>query len=106
MDVIGPDGQSAAGFGACAEPGNHISLGRAGSLVIGSVGTHIAASVRVVTEQCEAVATVTDGYFMVPPHLTPNPHVLHAVHMIGTDGEHLGAVTELTAPGSALPVTD
>ncbi|WP_034264089.1 hypothetical protein [Actinospica robiniae] len=105
VDVIGPDGQSAAGFGACAAPGNHISLGRAGSLVIGSVGTHTAASVRVVTEHGEAVVPVTEGYFMVPPHLTSNHRVLHAVHMIGPAGEHLGAVSDLIAPGSGQPIT-
>lgn len=103
LDVAATDGQSATGTGACQGPDNHVSLDRAGSLVVGSVGTHPVDTVRVTTPHGTATVEVTAGYFLIPPHLTPEHDVRHTVTLLRPTGAILGQVTDLPAPGSAVP---
>ena len=105
LDVSRPGTGSATGSGACGTPDDRLSLDRAGALVIGSVGRHPAAAVRITTVHGRATADVDTGYFLIPPALTPQPGVLHTVQMLGPAGETIGHVTGLPAPGSAPPST-
>jgi hypothetical protein len=103
LDVAATDSQSTTGYGACGGPDNLVSLGRAGSLVVGSVGTRPVDTVRVTTPHGTATLEVTAGYFLVPPHLTPEHDVRHTVTLLRSTGAILGQVTDLPAPGSANP---
>lgn len=102
VDVAAADGQSTTGHGACGVPDNYVSLSRAGSLVVGSVGIHRADSVRVTTLHGTATLEVTAGYFLISPHLTPD-NTRHAVTLLRSDGTVLGQITDMPAPGSAVP---
>lgn len=103
VDVAAADGQSATGHGACGAPDNHVSLSRAGSLVVGSVGIHRADTVRVTTSHGTATLQVTADYFLIPPHLSPEHDVRHTVALLRSTGTVLGQVTGLPVPGSAVP---
>ena len=103
VDVAATDGQSTVGHGACGGAENLVSLGRAGSLVVGSVGTYPADTVRVTTPYGTATVDVTAGYFLIPPHLTPEHDVRHTMILLRSTGALLGQVTDLPAPGSAVP---
>ena len=103
VDVAAADGQSATGYGACGFSDNHVSLSRAGSLVVGSVGTYPADTVRVSTSHGTAIVQVTIGYFLIPPHLTAEDDLRHTVTLLRSTGTILGQITDLPAPGSAVP---
>lgn len=103
LDVAETDGKSTTGVGGCSGPSNYVTLGRSGSLVVGSVGTHPADTVRVTTPHGTATLQVTAGYFLIPPHLTAEHDVRHAVTLLRSTGTVLGQVTDLAAPGSAVP---
>jgi len=103
VDVAAADGQSATGHGACGAPDNHVSLSRAGSLVVGSVGIHRADTVRVTTLHGTATLQVTAGYFLIPPHLSPEHDVRHTVTLLRSNGTVLGQITDVSAPGSVVP---
>ncbi len=103
VDVAAADGQSATGHGACGVPDNHVSLSRAGSLVVGSVGTYAADTVRVSTSHGTATLQVTDGYFLIPPHLAAEHDLRHTVTLLRSTGTILGQITDLPAPGTAVP---
>ncbi len=114
VDVASPDGVTSTGFGACSVAGasGKVSLGRAGSIVVGSVDTHLAHAAAVTTRYGTVTVTVAvavtaaavgaaSGYFLVPSRLNPGGDVMHAITLIGDDGAVLGSVTGLPAPGSA-----
>lgn len=103
VDVAAADGTTTTGHGGCGIGGNAVSLGRAGSLVVGSVGTLPVDTVRVTTPHGTAALDVTAGYFLIPPRLAPEHDVRHTVILIGSTGAVLGQVTDLLAPGSAVP---
>ncbi len=103
VDVAAADGQSATGHGACGAPDNHVSLSRAGSLVVGSVGLHGADTVRVTTLHGTAALEVAAGYFLIPPHLTPGHDMRHTITLLRSTGTVLGHVVDLPAPGSTTP---
>src|SRR5581483_1706236 len=103
VDVAPVDGQSATGHGACGAPDNHVSLSRAGSLVVGSVGIHRADTVRVTTPHGTTTLDVTAGYFLIPPHLSPEHDVRHTVTLLRSNGTVLGQISGVPAPGSAVP---
>jgi hypothetical protein len=103
--VTAPNTQRTTGFGACTAPGEQLSLDRAGSIVVGSVGKNPAATVKLTTVHGSATVSVDTGYFLVPPALTPDRGVLHAAQMLGAAGQEIGHVTDLPAPGSAQPVS-
>ena len=101
--MAAPDGQSAAGHGACGVPDNHVSLSRAGSLVVGSVGIHAADTVRLTTSHGTATRQVTADYFLIPPHLTAEHDLRYTVTLLRSTGTVLSQITDLPAPGSAVP---
>jgi hypothetical protein len=103
VDVTADAGHSATGTGACTVPDERISLNRAGSLVVGSVGSNPAASVRVTTQQGTATLPVTAGYFLVPPDLTAEPDARHDLALMDSAGAVTAEATELAAPGATLP---
>jgi type 1 fimbria pilin len=103
LDVAAADGKSATGIGGCSGPGNYVTLGRSGSLVFGSVGTHPADTVRVTTPHGTATLQLTAGYFLVPPHLSAEHDVRTTVTLLGSTGTVLDQVTDLPAPGRAVP---
>lgn len=103
LDVAATDGKSTTGTGGCSGPSDRVSLGRSGSLVFGSVGTHPADTVRITTPHGNATLQVTAGYFLVPPHLSAEPDVRHTVTLLRSTGTVIGQVTDLPAPGSAVP---
>ena len=103
LDVAETDGKSTTGVGGCSGPSNYVTLGRSGSLVFGSVGTQPVDTVRVTTLHGTATLEVTAGYFLVPPHLSPEHDVRHTVILLRSNGTILGQVTDLPAPGRAVP---
>ncbi len=103
LDVAATDSLSTNGHGACGWAKSLVSLNRAGSLVVGSVGTYPADTVRVTNQHGTATLDVTFGYFLIPPHLTPEHDVRHTVILLRSAGGVLGQVTDLSAPGSAVP---
>jgi hypothetical protein len=106
LEVSSPGSDQATGTGACSAPDNHVSLGRTGSIVVGSVGMHPAATVCITTARGAATVETAAGYFLVPPHLTLDRDTLHTVTLIHSTGTVLGQVTDLPAPGSDTPVRD
>jgi hypothetical protein len=103
LDVTAPDGYSANGSGACQAPDEKVTLNRAGVLIVGSVGTQPATSVRVSGRSGIATLPVTAGYFLVPPTLSPGLDESYSVTLVGSDGTMLGEVADLHAPGGAVP---
>lgn len=103
LDVAATDGKSTTGTGGCSGPSNYVALRRSGSLVVGSVDTHPVDTVRVTTPHGTATLQVTAGYFLIPSHLSPEHDVRHTVTLLGSTGTILGQVTDLPAPGRAVP---
>jgi hypothetical protein len=103
VDVTSDAGHSATGTGACAQPDGRVSLNRAGSLVVGSVGSNPATSVRVTTPHGTVTLPVTAGYFLVPPDLTVDPDTSHHLALLDSTGSVTAEAAELTAPGSIVP---
>ncbi|HEV2635000.1 MAG TPA: hypothetical protein VGX23_07620 [Actinocrinis sp.] len=105
VETVRPDGERRTVASFCGEPGDRVSLSRAGTIVIGSVGVYPAESVNVTTPHGEAILTVAAGYFLIPPHLSPETDVRHSVTLTGAAGNILGRVVNLPAPGRANPTS-
>lgn len=102
LDVETPS-RGAGGTGSCGMPTTTVVLNRQDEIVIGSVGTWKAPSVRVETPVATAELPVTGSYFLVPPSVAGTAQSTFTITLLDASAQPIGVVRGLTAPGTATP---
>ena len=103
IDITGNGSASQFGQSACGGPGGIVALDRFGPIVVGDIGTLPAVNVFVNFTDLSIQVPVTSGYFLVPSAVSANPNAKFTITLMGRAGKPIGMVTDLTAPGSAIP---